>query len=208
MTHTPRRLLAITLATAAILAFLAGTRAVADTADRLGIYFDEDAHMTCTSPAPFNEVTMYVILTDPSFAELHGWEAAIRMHDGGASILVGASVRLGGVNAGTWPEFVVSYPSPVPTSGLMVLAEVTVLPAALMECQVLTGVAAPSLPGTLPVVRPTAVTMLAITNQHYWPNGVAASIGGCGPIPEWDDPCSLVLHDEPLTWGGVKARYR
>ena len=151
---------------------------------------------------------MYVILTEPSFAELHGWEAAIRRHDGEAPILLSATVGLGGQNTGTLPEFAVTYPSPVPTTGLMVLATVTMFPLQWAECLVLTGIHSPSLPDLRPLVWPMAGAPMAIIRSAVWPNGVTAATGGCPAIPGDSGYCGMVVATEPVSWGAVKARYR
>lgn len=177
--------------------------------DRLWLTFDDDFPQPCTlSGAPFTPLTMYLVLAEPSFAELHGWEAAIRRHDGSAAEIVSASMGLGGTNDAMAPEFRVSYPSPVPTTAWMVLATMQVLPFAWQECLVLTGLRSPALPDERPLVWPTAGTPLAITRSAYLPNGVSASTGGCAPIPEMEDWCATVVADEAVTWGAVKARYR
>lgn len=184
-------------------------RADGDLTDRLAISFSSQyAYHYCVFASPFTPLTMYVMLSEPSFAELHGWEAAIRLHDGRAPFLVSATVGLGGQNTGTWPEFAVTFPEPVPTSELMLLATVTMLPASWAECLVLTGLRVPSLPDQWPLVWPAAGASMEITRSAIWPNGVAAATGGCAPIPEATDYCAMVVANEPVSWGAFKARYR
>lgn len=177
--------------------------------DRLAISFSSQyAFQFCEFAAPFNPVTMYVMLAGPTFGELHGWEAAIRLNDGEAPLLVSATVGLGGQNTGTWPEFAVTFPEPVATSDLMVLATVTMLPVNWAECLVLTGLRSPSLPDLRPLVWPAADAPIPITRSAIWPNGVAAATNGCAPIPEGEDFCAGVVAGEHVSWGSVKASYR
>lgn len=177
--------------------------------DRLSISFDDEYFMPCAySGAPFVPLTMYLVLTEPSFAELHGWEAAIRRHDGSAPVVMSASLGLGGQNDALAPEFRVSYPSPVPTTAWMVLATVQVLPFSWAECLVLTGLRSPAMPDERPLVWPAAGTPMVVTRHALWPNGATAGTGGCAAIPESEDWCASVVADEAVSWGAVKARYR
>lgn len=177
--------------------------------DRLAISFDDEYHMPCAYfGAPFVPLTTYLVLMGPSFTELHGWEAAIRRHNGSAPVIISATIGMGGQNDALAPEFRVAFPSPVPTSEWMVLATMQVLPTSHAECLVLTGLRSPSLPDERPLVWPAAGTPMVITRQALWPNGATAGTGGCAPIPESEDWCATVVADEAVSWGGVKARYR
>lgn len=177
--------------------------------DRLSISFDAGHLESCAyQGAQFVPLTMYVVLMEPSFAELHGWEAAIRRHDGTAPAIISASTGLGGLNAGVVPEFSVTYPSPVPTTEWMVLATLQVLPLSWADCLVLTGLRSPALPDERPLVWPSAGTPMVVTRHALWPNGATAGTGGCAAVPEMEEWCATVVADEAVTWGAVKARYR
>lgn len=177
--------------------------------DRLSISFDDEYVMPCAYfGSRFVPLTMYLVLTEPSFAELHGWEAAIRRHDGSAPVVMSATMGLGGQNVGLAPEFSVSYPSPVPTTEWMVLATIQVLPVFWPECLVLTGLRSPALPDERPLVWPAAGAPMVISRHAPWPNGATAGIGGCAGIPGSQEWCATVVAEEAVSWGAVKARYR
>ncbi len=177
--------------------------------NKLGLYFIDGygEWRQCANSPPSSIVTVYIILTNPTFSSLHKWEAAIRQTDG-LLLSVGESIEGGGVNSGSDLDFVVSYETPISTEPVTILAAVELFYVHHPGCLILTGVSNPSLPEFLPLVWPEAGSPMVIQTSKMFPNGVVATLNGCGTIPELPEPCSQVVGTVKQNWGTLKSTYR
>ncbi len=178
------------------------------TSGSLGLFYDEDAQSACEFSQPGGPKTLYIILLNPTFESLHGWEAAVQFVEQQIYV-IDSDVYGGGVNSGVAHEFRVALDEPMATSPVTVLGTVTILPLAIESCLILTGVSSPSLPELGPLVWPVADSPEAIGTFDYLENGVDAIVGQCVFIPEnpyW--PCVDVVSQTMRNWGTLKSFYR
>jgi len=177
--------------------------------NKLGLYFigEFGEWRQCANSSPSTIVTAYILLTNPTFSSLHKWEAAIRQTNG-LLISLGESIEGGGVNSGSELEFVVSYETPISTESVTILASVDLFWFHHPGCLILTGVSNPSLPEYLPLVWPEEGSPMVIQTTKMFPNGVVATLNGCGTIPEEPEPCSQVVGTVKQNWGTLKSTYR
>lgn len=180
----------------------------AGASERMALWFDADYELPCEIGSPFVPMTLYLVLLDPTFGQLHGWEAAVRSAEG-EFFFMSSSVAFGGTNTGSGAEFRVEYAEPLTVGAKTVLATVTILPAAPEICLIITGTSGPSLPVAGPLVWASADVPTEIATANILANGVDAIIGGCGAIPEFPyTSCLLTLDVRPRSWGSLKAQYR
>ncbi len=176
--------------------------------NRIGMYFDLGADIMCTAmPSPFPSTNVYIILTNPTYTTVHGWEASI--HSTGDSIAIeGTCFAPGSVNTGDGSEFIVTFDIPMVTTTTTILAIVTLVPNATEECLFLTGVEHPSFPSTKPLVWFNDEPGLEIQPSHALPNGVGAIIGTCNSLIGLPIPCEEVVRASQVQWGVLKSLYR
>ena len=181
----------------------------ASAVDRVGLYFDTVGAAQCQDVVGGLPVTVYVILEDPTFQRLYGWEASVQSAQG-VLFLMGSSLPVGGVNSGSGTEFHVEYSEPLTLGPKTVLAALTLLPISPETCLVLTGVSPPSLPVFGPIVWSSADTANEIATSDALASGVDAIIGGCSTIPENPPhiPCAGVVAVLRTNWGALKSTYR
>lgn len=172
--------------------------AVLDEDDNIiGLYFDTDADSDCLdNVSPLSQVPCYIILTNPTFSDLHGFELGF---DYGSELLhMGTTLASSeAINVGSDDNLIVGFGSPASTETATLLATLNMMyidmsstPASL----VLRGSEPSSLDASFPTVL-LADGELVSTGLHspvfpYQMNGVCAFV------------------DEPAAWSGVKCMYR
>jgi hypothetical protein len=176
--------------------------------NKLGLYFTDvyGDWYQCANSSPSTIATAYILLTNPTFSSLHKWEAAIRQTNG-LLFFLGESIGGGGVNSGSELEFVVSYETPISLDSVTILATVDLFYVHYPGCLILTGVSNPSLPEYLPLVWPEEGSPMVIQTTKMYPNGVVATLDGCGTVPEVPAPCSQVVGTVKYNWGTLKSTY-
>jgi hypothetical protein len=175
--------------------------------EKLGLYFDTDAFNQCVDAEPFLPVMAYIILTNPSFESLHRWEGAIRPASGRV-VAFQPEFLGGGANSGSLPEFSVSYEEPLAAQSVMVLATFQLMSLDPSSCLILTGLSSPAIPEDLPLIWSEAGVPTVIETARMTINGVVAALGECQAVPEAPLPCSEVVSEAGMNWGGLKSLYR
>ncbi len=167
-------------------------------ANSMGIYFDLNADVVEAVGPMFGQFSAHVILTNPDFPALDGYEFGYIM--GGNSMVMGTTLMgLGPSDFGGFPgNHIVALGGPMPTSPATNLCTLLILPMDLLPIYFYLGGAQPnSIPGSiLPAVFDGSVIM-PIGLSTVWPNDVSAIYNGTG-----------VVTTEQASWGGVKALYR
>lgn len=204
---------AITAFVATTVLFCAAVAAIASLdpdPDGLAVSFTPDANTVVTQSPPFMPFAIYVVLINPTFPQLHGWEAAIREADTSTLFLLSSSIPEGGVNVGTGMQFSVAYDVPRVTSSATVLATMQVMVRSMPSvCLLLTGIDQPAIPveGPLFWIEPGHPTEARVSSPFY--NSVAAVINEGNAMPESPPSrCSFVVSVESPTWGALKSLYR
>jgi len=173
------------------------------------LLFDQNAQFFSECAPPLYLVTVYIVLLNPSFSDLSGWEAAVHS----TNDLFAASqaeVFGGGVNSGSGMEFMVSFDTPLATAPVVPLASFQFLPLEFENCLYLSGVSSPSQFGPNPIVWPARNTPVPIETSDFVGNGVEAATGSCPRTPEDLSPlpCSAAVSTTTRNWGALKSRYR
>jgi hypothetical protein len=180
----------------------------AGAAEQVALWFDAENEFPCEMGSPFVPLTLHLVLLDPTFDQLHGWEAAVQSAEG-EFFFMSSSVAFGGTNTGSGAAFRVEYAEPLAVGAKTVLATVTILPVSHVICLIVTGTSSPSLPVAGPIVWASADVPTEIASANILDNGVDAIIGGCGAIPEIPyTACLLTVGASPRNWGSLKAQYR
>ena len=190
-------------------AIVTSAGAVADpTPDRIGIYFDEDANQRTLVAWPPSAQMIYIIVTNPTFSNIYGWQAAIRGLDAGTITVLGSTISGGAIITGPDLQYDVTYDAPLVAQPVTVLASIVGLAADSMwcSCLVLTGIDQPTIPEMLPLVWTRPDQPSAIQVAHLYSNGVAAAINE-NPIPE-DPGCATALAVQSTSWSSLKALFR
>lgn len=176
--------------------------------DRIGVYFDVEAGASVARFGSFANVTMYIILTNPSFENIYGWQAAIRGVEPEALHILGTAITGGPVISGPALQFDVTLETPLAAAPVTVLAAISGLmwAEAPMVCMFLTGVDNPAIPETLPLVWTGTEQPAAVQVAQYYGNGIAAAINE-SPIPEGPN-CAYLVSVQGTSWSALKASYR
>lgn len=183
--------------------------AVADpTPNRIGIYFDEDATQRNLWINPPTFQTVFIIVTNPTFSNIYGWQAAVRGLEAWTMSVLGTNITGGPPISGPNLQYDITYETPLVAQPVTVLATIVgfTLDSATCNCLVLTGIDQPAIPEGLPLIWAQEEQPSAIQVAHLYANGVAAAINE-NPIPEYPD-CSSALAAEAATWSALKALFR
>jgi len=164
--------------------------------DCLGLYFEETADTWCGQSAPFTTVTLYLVLSDPSMAELAGISFFIDL--GGPIVLLGVS--FGGIqicDTFTPGAYCHGWDPPLATSATTVLATLTVM---------VTDYTTPATVGLHNFGDPA--------DDRVWvglPDGgqvpLDSSAGAGMPMVQINGECGIVPA-ETSAWGALKSLYR
>lgn len=186
----------------------AAVAVVDPTPDRIGVYFDQNANQRTLHIWHPSLQTIYIILTNPTFANVYGWQAAIRGLEAETVSVIGTTITGGAVLTGPGLEYDVRYETPLVTQSVTVLASIVGFTHESMTCNclILTGIDHPALPEMLPLVWTQPDQPAVIQIARLYPNGVAAAINE-NPIPEILS-CAAVVAAEPVSWSSLKALFR
>lgn len=189
----------------------AGAEPVDPDPDGIGIYFTEEAgnDSWCATAASGTQLTAYVCLTRAADTSgFTAWEG--RVECSVPEAVVGYTIRGGGTNASVEPDFLVSFPTPLPYQISTVILEVSLdvvwewsIALRLWPAEVPSGAEA------LPAYTTTALA------GAYRTLGYSFGWNPATKVPNWcasinDDSClagpSVPAEDQ--SWGSVKALYR
>lgn len=182
-----------------VLAVAGNTAATAQTADLLGVYFDETGDVYCLEwVPPFTPFAMFAVLTDPSVPAIAGFEFGMETPSDLFLLSAQPMCNL------FWdpienPPYVVGCGSAVPVGEATVLVHFRFMAMAASPGPVhflVTGSQYPSLPGGGPALLLPDNTLLPL----------AVRGGAEGPTATLFEEC--VVASKPGTWDGVKSLYR
>jgi hypothetical protein len=176
--------------------------------DRIGVYFDVEASANVAWFGPLANVTMYIILTNPSFENIYGWQAAIRGVDPEALHVLNTTITGGSVITGADLQFDVTLETPLVAAPVTVLAAVSgfMWVGNPMVCMSLTGIDDPAIQDTLPLVFAQQDLPTAIQVAQYYENGIVAAINESQHLAGPD--CADLVGVERISWSAVKSSYR
>jgi len=165
----------------------------------MGPYFDAAADLDCLEGVESNtELPIYIILTRPTFSELHGFEFG--MDYGSNLILIGqAFANSEALNVGSGDDFIVGFGSPTYTDEATLLITLSMLhlgTATSPSYFALRGSQPSSLDPAYPTVLLSDGELLSTAlHSEYRPYNNLIN-GQCG------------FEDEGRSWDGVKTLYR
>jgi len=169
--------------------------------DMMGMYFDEDADLPCLDGvAPYSTHNLYIIITNPSFDLLFGWEAGYDLLGPAQVLSTGFPPEQLPLDVGGNPgNHIVGFGEPMIMGPVNIVAFVAVL---YMDTElgpldfILHGADPGSLPGDLPVVLLADGVLMTLGLSAA--DGLVAQInGGC-----------QVVSTENLSFEGIKSLYR
>ncbi len=185
-----------------IILMVAGS-AFAQEADLLGLYFDPLGGTNCLDSSfvqPFSQFELYLVLKNPSFAELLGFEAGL--HLVGNSIILQTIIPGGPNIIPIVPENIIVefVGGPMIMEDINVLATFTVLYTSIGEevCFELHGSQPSSLDSGLPALL-TGDEEIIPAQVNYWNNGDCSALISEGPC---------VVATAVHTWDSLKTLYR
>jgi len=169
--------------------------------DMVGVYFDMNADIYCTTApvgAPFDAYLMFTNISCP--AGLYGWEANVEIT---AGVYVLAWTLTGSaINASSPPDFAVGLASPLPWQPAIMVLTMTV------------GVFAP---GAIEfMLHPANLSSFTPPLPGYAAGDDPGDLRSCGYSAGPDEGlvCAVINGDcqvvdsEDATWGSVKALYK
>ena len=178
------------------------TFAMVDTdPDMMGMYFDEDADLPCLDGAtPYSTHTLFLIITNPSFELLFGWEAGYDLLGSAQVLSTGLPPEQLPLDVGGNPgNHIVGFGEPMIMGPVNTVAVMMVLYTDTESSPVdfmLHGADPGSLPGDLPVVLLADGVLMTLGLSAE--DGLVAQInGGC-----------QVVATENLSFDGIKSLYR
>lgn len=184
-----------------LLALVAGPAAavVDPDPDCVGIYFDPEADVNCTTATPYATVPLYLILTNPSMAAIGGFSAGCDLT--GAAMVLGITIP-GFTSIIDFPDFhnlIIGYGAPRACTEATVLVITSVLymdtSGSPIEFRL-----RDSIPSSLDPAYPT----LLLTDETLVSTGLSTPPGtACAVI---NGEC--VVAAEAASWDGIKSLYR
>lgn len=171
----------------------------------LGLYFDPFGDMDCieaASLAPFTSVDLYVILKNPTFEELWGFEFAMDIE--GPALVTGWDYPNGfpGFNFGEGGEYIVGLSNHMPMEEINILVTFNIfyMSTASEEICFILG---PTEPSSLDPLYPT----FAYSESDLVSASVNNGIDGACTALISETSCNVVPTDTQ-TWDSLKSLYR
>lgn len=168
----------------------------------MGIYFDMDADSYCMPVGPYAPFDAYVMLTNPNFPAVYGYEFGFEV--------VGNMLFSGVGLAGTGPidvgggvgNHIVGLGAPLAAAPATLLATLTLIPLDTMPITFdLFGATPASIgDGSLPVIL--------LENSGIATMGLSTGIGNVNAILNYDGPCEDIVAADEASWDAVKSLYR
>ncbi|MBK7189610.1 MAG: hypothetical protein IPO18_06730 [bacterium] len=184
---------------AALFACAAGTP-VRGEADHVGVYFDESALSSCASPMPLTTVNAYVVYSEPSVAEIIGYDFGIAVYQAFPQFYapppVQATTSACPATIPNLAQVSVRCSEPIPCGAHTTLLTLSLFWTRGLVYLDLTAAEAPLLPIAGPYVVLPDGSGMPFSNSR----ALAIIDGGF-------DVCEG-LPTESWTWGAVKGLYR
>ncbi len=167
--------------------------------DMMGLYFDMNAdNPEVMGALPYSTNVMYLVITNPSFDALYGFEAGYTM-EGPGQVLSTVFANPQALNVGTADNMIVGYGSPSVTTPVTLLATISVLYMSSTNEAV-----SFTLHGTNPSSVDPMYPVVLLANGIESGYGLSAADGPAAGINLVE---SVVATDE-VTFGGIKSLYR
>ena len=165
----------------------------------IGPYFDPGADLDCVEGLGSNaQFPVYIILTNPTFSELHGFELGLE-YDGNLILLGEQFASNEALNAGGTENYIVGFGHPLRTEPATLLMTLNMLHVGTSDSPshiLLHGASPSSVDDDYPAVVTEGEVVLA-TGLHSEYRNFANLING---------RCSFEQEDS--SWDGVKSLYR
>jgi hypothetical protein len=181
-------------------------------ADLLGWYFDADGTYSAGEATPGVPVDVFLVLSNSTVDEIVGWEASYAIETvSGTAYELGSEIMHGGINSLDGWSFSVTYDTPLPCDGPVVLATITLLGVTAQEqhCITLHSVENPAIPGNLPVLfLPEGASMQVQVSTFEDSNSSAwfGALYACVPDP-CPNPCVGVVASDAVSWTSLKGLF-
>ncbi len=167
--------------------------------DMMGLYFDMEAdNPEVMGALPYSTNVMYLVITNPSFDALYGFEAGYTM-EGPGQVLSTVFANPQALNVGTADNMIVGFGSPTVTAPVTLLATISVLYMSSTNEAV-----AFTLHGTNPSSVDPMYPVVLLANGIESGYGLSAADGPAAGINLVE---SVVATDE-VTFDGIKSLYR
>lgn len=177
--------------------------AVVDPDDNMmGIYFDMNADTYCMAVGPYAPFDAYVMLTNPTFPAVFGYEFGFT-YEGN---LLFSGVALNGTGpidvGGAVGNHIVGLGAPLAATPATLLATLTLIPLATTPIYFdLFGATPASIgDGSLPVIL--------LENSGIATMGLSTGIGNFNAVLNYDGPCEDIVASDEASWDAVKSLYR
>jgi len=166
----------------------------------VGFYFDGEADvMISNGNAPYSQVSLFLCLTNPDFAELYGFEAGYTI-EGSALVLNTAFANPQALDVGGPGNHIVGFGAPSPCAPVTLLATLTVLYSDTTMAPV-----AFNLHGTDPSSNELGLPTMLLANGVLITTGYSTIDGVACAGSNYD--MEIVATDE-VTFDSVKSLYR
>lgn len=164
----------------------------------MGMYFDLSADTVCINASPFTPQTAYLIVTNPSFDALYGFEAGITLE--GTGLVTGVTfANPQALNVGTPTNMIVGFGAPSATSEATLLATI-----AMFYTDATGGALGFRLHGTEPSSMDPAFPVVLLAGGELMSYGLSAADGLVAQI---NGDCAVVATEE-ISFDSVKSLYR
>ena len=173
--------------------------ALIDTSDNsVGLYFDVNADVFCVDGiAPYNQVMMHLILTNPTFENLSGWECGVDLV--GNALVLNLHFYTGGIVSELLDNMIVGYGTPYPTTVTTPMVDIEILYLGLNQEPVEFFIHG-SAPSSIDPEFPTLLT----SEGELIMAGISVNEG---PAAQINGSCSVVS-SETLSIDSIKGLYR
>ena len=181
-----------------------GAFAIVDPDDiSMGIYFDANADVFEISSAPYVMVSAHIILTNPTFPVLYGYEFGYTIY--GNHMVSGTNLwGTGPFDVGGGPgNHIVGLAAPLATNTATKLCTLTLF---ILDANPIALTLAGSIPNDVPGSNLPAVSL---AGDGILPIGLSAGLDGAGnPMVSAYINGFGVVASEQASWGQVKSLYR
>jgi hypothetical protein len=169
--------------------------------DMVGMYFDPTADTTClTGVVPYAQVAAHVILTNPSFDYLYGFEFGYDV-TGNAMILSSTFENPQALDVGEGQNFIVGFGSPSACSEATVLVNMTI-----MNMNVTPEPISFNLRASNPSSNDLGLPTMLLANGQLLPVGYNTLDGNI--VAVINGTCDDVVATDATTFDAVKSLYR
>ncbi len=187
----------------ALLILLTSSLALAQDSDLIGLYFDPLGDMDCLDAnelVPYQPFDMYLILKDPSFDLLYGFESGLTI-DGPVMFINGLFTNPQALNVGHWDSIIAGFGTPSVMEPINILYTFTMIYTSTTAEPVCFKVH-----GTQPSsIDPIFPTLLLADGEMM---SVMVNYGPDAECTAWiqDGPCGVATTVH--TWDSLKTLYR